>query len=145
MKTRKKLPCVSPRQKGLFEKSTTWPSPKGTSMTAACCASSVPASSRPETSSSRARALALPFGWDRPPDLASVNDPWGLALILGLMVKEVPFLLLAGIGAIVFFLATAFLLGREYFYLAAMRFHAVPAARMLRATRSAQVSMSACV
>lgn len=33
-------------------------------------------------------------GWDRPPDLATVNDTGGLALILGLLVKEVPFLLL---------------------------------------------------
>ncbi len=33
-------------------------------------------------------------GWDRPPDLALVNDPWGGALILGLLLKEVPFLLL---------------------------------------------------
>lgn len=33
-------------------------------------------------------------GWDRPPDLASVNDGWGLALIAGLLIKEVPFLLL---------------------------------------------------
>jgi putative thiamine transport system permease protein len=47
-----------------------------------------------------ARVLALPFGWDRPPDLASVNDPWGLALILGLMVKEVPFLLLVILAAL---------------------------------------------
>src|SRR6202012_5389678 len=31
-------------------------------------------------------------------------------------------LLLAGLGAVVFFLATAWLLGREYFELAAMRF-----------------------
>lgn len=46
-----------------------------------------------------ARALALPFDWDRPPDLASVNDPWGLALVLGLMVKEVPFLLLVILAA----------------------------------------------
>lgn len=47
-----------------------------------------------------ARGLALPFGLDRPPDLASVNDPWGLALILGLMVKEVPFLLLVILAAL---------------------------------------------
>lgn len=47
-----------------------------------------------------ARALARPFGWDRPPDLALVNDPWGLALILGLMVKEVPFLLLVMLAAL---------------------------------------------
>ena len=33
-----------------------------------------------------------------------------------------PFLLFAGLGAVIFFLATAWLLGREYFELAAMRF-----------------------
>ncbi|MEM7544688.1 MAG: ABC transporter permease [Pseudomonadota bacterium] len=33
-------------------------------------------------------------GWTRPPDLALVNDEWGMALIIGLLVKEVPFLLL---------------------------------------------------
>jgi len=31
--------------------------------------------------------------------------------------------LLAGFGAVMFFLATAYLLGREYFELAAMRLH----------------------
>ncbi|MFN3825093.1 MAG: ABC transporter permease [Pseudorhodobacter sp.] len=42
-----------------------------------------------------ARALSpWATGWDRPPDLATVNDSAGLALILGLLVKEVPFLLL---------------------------------------------------
>lgn len=41
-----------------------------------------------------ARGLAPLMGWALPPDLASVNDPWGLALILGLLVKEVPFLML---------------------------------------------------
>ncbi|TMV94577.1 ABC transporter permease [Thioclava sp. BHET1] len=34
-------------------------------------------------------------GWDLPPDAVTVGDPWGLVLILGLMLKEVPFLLLA--------------------------------------------------
>lgn len=33
-------------------------------------------------------------GWARPPDLATVNDSWGMALIVGLLIKEVPFLLL---------------------------------------------------
>lgn len=47
-----------------------------------------------------ARLLAVPLGWDRPPDLASVNDPLGLALMLGLMVKEVPFLLLVMLSAL---------------------------------------------
>jgi putative thiamine transport system permease protein len=47
-----------------------------------------------------ARTLAPLFQWDRPPDLASVNDPWGLALIIGLMVKEVPFFLLVILSAL---------------------------------------------
>ena len=39
-------------------------------------------------------------GWDRPPDLLIVQDPLGLAMIAGLVVKEVPFLLLMTIAAI---------------------------------------------
>ena len=38
-------------------------------------------------------------GWSVPPDLAIVHDPLGLSLILGLMVKEVPFLLLVMLAA----------------------------------------------
>lgn len=38
-------------------------------------------------------------GWNRPPDLLIVNDPAGLSLILGLVVKEVPFLMLMSIAA----------------------------------------------
>jgi putative thiamine transport system permease protein len=33
-------------------------------------------------------------GWTLPPPLPFPNDPWGIALILGMMVKEVPFFLL---------------------------------------------------
>lgn len=47
-----------------------------------------------------ARLLAPLADFDRPPDIALVGDPWGLALILGLMVKEVPFLLLVGLAAL---------------------------------------------
>lgn len=47
-----------------------------------------------------ARTLALAFGWDRPPMLATVNDPAGLALVFGLTVKEVPFLLLVTLSAL---------------------------------------------
>lgn len=38
-------------------------------------------------------------GLDRPPDLTIPNDPWGLALIAGLMLKEAPFLLLMALAA----------------------------------------------
>ncbi len=46
------------------------------------------------------RLLAPLAGWDRPPDIATVNDGWGLALMIGLMVKEVPFLLLVILSAL---------------------------------------------
>ena len=38
-------------------------------------------------------------GWTRPPDVAIVQDPNGLALALGLALKELPFLLLMILGA----------------------------------------------
>ncbi|MGE0523238.1 MAG: sulfate transporter family protein [Variibacter sp.] len=44
----------------------------------------------------------------------------------------VPFLLFAGLGIVIFFVASAFLLSREYFELAAMRFHPPAEARALR-------------
>jgi putative thiamine transport system permease protein len=39
-------------------------------------------------------------GWDRPPDLALVQDPHGLALTLGLVIKETPFLILMTFAAL---------------------------------------------
>lgn len=39
-------------------------------------------------------------GWDRPPDLLIVQDHWGLAMIAGLVAKEVPFLLLMTLAAL---------------------------------------------
>ena len=53
-----------------------------------------------------------------------------LALLIYLI--AVPFLLFAGIGFLIFFVANTFLLGREYFLLAAMRFHSVEEAKALR-------------
>lgn len=48
-----------------------------------------------------ARALSpWATGWERPPDLLIVQDPAGLSLILGLVVKEVPFLLLVALAAL---------------------------------------------
>lgn len=47
-----------------------------------------------------ARTLAPLAGWDRPLDIATVNDGWGMALMVGLMVKEVPFLLLVILSAL---------------------------------------------
>ena len=39
-------------------------------------------------------------GWDRPPDVLIVQDPWGIAMTLGLIIKEVPFLLLMTLAAL---------------------------------------------
>ena len=46
--------------------------------------------------------LASPWvtGWARPPDIATVNDEAGLALIAGLVLKEVPYLLLVTLAAL---------------------------------------------
>jgi putative thiamine transport system permease protein len=46
--------------------------------------------------------LASPWltGWASPPDLALVQDPFGLALTVGLIIKEAPFLLLMVVGAL---------------------------------------------
>jgi CysZ protein len=53
-----------------------------------------------------------------------------LALLVYLC--AVPFVLFAGLGFVIFFIANAYLLGREYFLLAAMRFHSVAEAKALR-------------
>ena len=81
-------------------------------------------------------------------------DPPGKALPLWLAVSEgiktallaivvyvcaAVLLLFIGLGVAVYFLATAWLLGRIYFELAAMRFHAPPQARALRKRNAATV------
>lgn len=50
-----------------------------------------------------------------------------------------PFVLILGAGFILFFLATAWLLGREYFELAAMRFRSPEDAKLMRRQHSATV------
>jgi len=39
-------------------------------------------------------------GWQRPPDLLIVNDPMGISMMAGLIVKEIPFLLLMTLAAL---------------------------------------------
>ena len=76
-----------------------------------------------------------------PLDPPGVDVPLGRAVLEGVKIALlaiavylccVPFLLFAGFGAVMFFLATAYLLGRQYFELAAMRFHPVAEAKALR-------------
>lgn len=41
-----------------------------------------------------------PSGWETPPDALIINDPWGLSLTFGLVLKEAPFLLLMSLAAL---------------------------------------------
>ena len=47
-----------------------------------------------------ARLVAQVAGWDRPPDLAIIHDPLGFAMIVGLVIKEIPFLFLMTLAAL---------------------------------------------
>lgn len=75
---------------------------------------------------------ADPPGTPLPIARALVEGVRTALLALAVYLGAAPFLLLAGLGFVIFFVATAYLLGREYFLLAAMRFHPVTEARELR-------------
>ena len=81
-------------------------------------------------------------------------DAPGVALPLGVAIPEgiktalltvlvyliaLPFLLFAGAGFLIFFFATAWLVGREYFELAAMRFRSPAEAKAMRKHHAATV------
>jgi len=63
-----------------------------------------------------------------------------LAILVYLI--AVPFLLVAGAGAVIFFLASAYLLGREYFELAAMRHQPIAQAKQLRQAHRSTVFLA---
>ena len=60
-------------------------------------------------------------------------------LAIAVYLCAAPFLLLAGLGLVIMFLATAYLLSREYFLLAAMRFHPPDEAKAMRRARSGSI------
>ena len=66
-------------------------------------------------------------------------------LALAVYLCALPFLLLAGLGVIILFLANAYLLGREYFELAAMRFRPPAEAKALRKTNRTYVFLNGMV
>ena len=66
-----------------------------------------------------------------------------LALLVYLC--ALPFMLWAGLGVVMLFLANAYLLGRMYFELAAMRFHPPLEAKALRKTNAAYVFLAGMV
>jgi uncharacterized protein involved in cysteine biosynthesis len=83
-----------------------------------------------------------------PAELPGTALPLGLAMhegvktaLLTILVYLIalPFVFVAGAGLIVFFIATAWLLGREYFELAAMRFRSPAQAKAMRRDNAATI------
>ncbi|HEX7791287.1 MAG TPA: sulfate transporter family protein [Afipia sp.] len=77
--------------------------------------------------------VALPVG------RAVVEGSKTALLTIVVYLVALPFVLIAGAGFIVFFIATAWLLGREYFELAAMRFRTPEEAKIMRKQNGATV------
>jgi CysZ protein len=63
-------------------------------------------------------------------------------LSVAVYLVALPFLLFAGFGALIFFFATAYLLGRQYFEFAAMRFHSVADAKAMRRRHATTVFLA---
>ncbi|HVX92130.1 MAG TPA: sulfate transporter family protein [Xanthobacteraceae bacterium] len=82
---------------------------------------------------------AEPVGVAAPLSRAVIEGVKTASIAFVVYLLAMPFLLFAGFGAVIFFLATAYLLGREYFELAAMRFHPVEDAKALRRKNRAMV------
>jgi CysZ protein len=70
--------------------------------------------------------VALPLG------VAGIQGVKTALLAVVVYLVALPFLLFAGFGVVIFFVATAWLLGREYFDLAAMRFRPPDEAKAFR-------------
>jgi CysZ protein len=76
---------------------------------------------------------ALPFG------IAMTEGVRTAALTILVYLIALPFVLFAGLGFLAFFIATAWLLGREYFELAAMRFRPPAEAKAMRRDNAAVI------
>ena len=87
----------------------------------------------------RSHYPADPVGVPLPLVRALIEGVETALLAVGVYLVALPFLLFAGLGALIFFLATAFLLGREYFQLAAMRHHPPAEAKRLRKAHQGSV------
>ena len=82
---------------------------------------------------------ADPPGTALPLQLAIWEGIKTAVLAIAVYVCATPFLLFAGAGVILFFIATAYLQGRIYFELAAARFHPIAEAKALRRANGATV------
>src|SRR5262249_61361949 len=80
----------------------------------------------------RGQYPADPVGVALPLTRAIIEGVKAALLALCVYLVAVPSLFFAGFGAVIFFIATAYVLGRTYFELAAMRFHPVAEAKALR-------------
>src|SRR5258708_5592437 len=69
----------------------------------------------------RSRYRGEPEGKPLPLARAGIEGVKTALLAVAVYLAALPFLLLAGFGAVIFFFCTAYILGREYFELAAMR------------------------
>lgn len=77
--------------------------------------------------------MALPIG------RAMIEGSKTALLTILVYLVALPFVFIAGAGFIAFFIATAWLLGREYFELAAMRFRTPEEAKLMRKQNAATV------
>jgi CysZ protein len=87
----------------------------------------------------RSRYPGEPEGKPLPLLRAVIEGVKTALLAVAIYLVALPFLLFAGFGALIFFFCTAYILGREYFELAAMRYRPVAEARALRKRHSGTV------
>ena len=78
-------------------------------------------------------------GMALPITLATIEGAKVALLTLLVYLVVLPFVFLAGAGFLVFFIATAWLLGKQYFELAAMRFRPPAEAKLMRKDNAATV------
>jgi len=90
----------------------------------------------------RSRYPGEPEGKPLPLARALIEGVRTALLAIAVYLVALPFLLFAGFGAVIFFFCTAYILGREYFELAAMRYRPVAAARALRKRHQGTVFMA---
>jgi uncharacterized protein involved in cysteine biosynthesis len=88
---------------------------------------------------------ADPAGHPLPLWKALIEGSKTALLTIAVYLCALPFLLLAGVGLVIMFLAAGYLLGREYFLLAAMRFRSVDEAKAFRKQHASTVFASGCV
>lgn len=83
-----------------------------------------------------------PVGSPLPVMRAGIEGARTALFAILIYILAVPFLLFAGLGVVIFFIATAYLLGREYFELAAMRHRPRAEAKRLRKSNQRTVVLA---